>query len=69
MNEWTTSTEHPGYRCKTITRGNFTVTVLKPNLDQVEQAKRERHLKTAAESVLKNIIKRKEAKSERTFNT
>ena len=52
MNNWTTSTEHPGYRSKTITRGNFTVTVFKPNLDQAEQARRERHLKEVAESIL-----------------
>lgn len=59
MNNWTTSAEHPGYRCKTITRDNFTVTVLRPNLDQDEQAKHERHLKEVAESVLTSILKRR----------
>ena len=59
MNNWTASTEHPGYRCKTITRGNFTVTVFRPNLDEEEQAKRERQLKVAAESALKNYIERR----------
>lgn len=69
MNNWTTSTEHPDYKCKTITRGNFTVTVLKPNLEPAEQAKRERHVKQVAESALKNIIKRKEAKSDAIYNS
>ncbi len=59
MNNWTTSTEHPGYKCKTITRGNFTVTVFRPNLDEEEQAKRERQLKAVAESALKNYIERR----------
>lgn len=68
MNNWTTSAEHPGYRCKTITRGNFTVTVLKPNLDEAEKAKRERHLKEVAESTLKDIIKRKGVNHASTFN-
>ena len=59
MSNWTTSAEHPGYRSKTITRGNFTVTVLKPMLDPTEKTKREKHVKTVAEHVLKNIIERR----------
>jgi hypothetical protein len=59
MNDWTLSTEHPGYRCKTIERGNYSVTILRPVLEEHEAAKRESHVKTAAESVLKKYIKRR----------
>lgn len=56
MNEWTLSTEHPGYRCKTIERGNFTVTILRPELAPEERARREAHIKAVAENALKNYI-------------
>ena len=59
MNDWTLSTEHPGYKCKTIQRGACTVTILRPVLDEQEAAKREKHVKAAAESALKNYITRR----------
>ena len=62
MEGWQLSIEHPGYRYKTITCGACTITLLKPELDPVERTKRERHLKTVAENVLKNYF-RKEIKA------
>ena len=59
MNNWTLSTEHPGYRCKTIQRGACTVTVFRPILDEQESAKRENHVKAVAERALKNYIERR----------
>lgn len=59
MNDWTLSTEHPGYRCKTIERAGYTVTILRPVLEAQETAKRESHVKAVAESTLKNYIKRR----------
>lgn len=58
--DWTTSPEHPGYKCKTITRGNFTVHIFRPILDRTESAKREDHLKNVAERALKNYIPKTE---------
>lgn len=59
MNSWQLSKEHPGYRFKTITCGNCTVTVLRPELDQEARAKVENHVKAVAEHTLKNYIKRR----------
>ena len=59
MEGWQLSTEHPGYRYKTITCGNCTVTLLKPELDREARAKVERHVKTVAENVLKSFYKRR----------
>ena len=61
--EWAKSPEHPGYRVKVIERGNCTIQVLRPELDEKEQAKREAHLKTVAERTLSNYYKRKEKTS------
>lgn len=59
MNSWQLSTEHPGYRFKTITCGNCTVTVLRPELDPTTRTKVENHVKAVAEHTLKNYIKRR----------
>lgn len=58
---WTTSTECPGYRSKTIQYGSCTIVVYRPILDQEETRKRERQVCTALEHSLKNYFKRKEA--------
>ena len=59
-NEWVTSPEHPGYRVKTIKKGNCTIQVLRPELDAKERTKREARAKAVAERVLRDYYKRKE---------
>ena len=61
--EWVTSPEHPGYRVKVIQHGTCAIQILRPELDEKEQAKREAHTKSVAESVLRDYYKRKERKS------
>ncbi len=60
---WTTSSEHPGYRCKTIQRGACTVRILRPELGQEEQRKREADIQAIAEKVLRDYYIRKERTS------
>lgn len=60
--QWVTAPEHPGYRVKTITVGECTIQVLRPILDEKEQAKREAQLTTVAERVMRDYYKRKEKK-------
>lgn len=60
---WAASPDHPGYRCKTIQRGAFTVCILRPDLEQEERQKREGHLKTVAAAAVKDYLKRKGTKS------
>lgn len=60
---WAASPDHPGYRCKTLQRGAFTVCILRPDLDQEEMRKREGQLKTVAASAVKDYMKRKETKA------
>ena len=58
--EWTTSQEHPGYRIKTIKKGNCTIQVLRPELDAKERTKREARVKAVAERTLRDYYNRKE---------
>ena len=60
---WTTSSEHPGYRCKTIQRGACTVHILRPELGQEEQGRREADIQATAEKVLRDYYIRKERTS------
>lgn len=62
-NEWAISPDHPGYRVKVIKHGDCTIEILRPELDEKEQAKREAHLKAVAERVLRDYYKRKEKTS------
>lgn len=64
MNDWTISTEHPGYRCKTIGYGACTVTIFRPELSDEERVKRESHVRTVAENALKHYLIGKETKHE-----
>ena len=57
---WTTSPEHPGYRIKTIQKGNCTIQILRPELDAKERTKREARAKAVAERVLRDSYIRKE---------
>ena len=59
-NEWVDSPDHPGYREKVIKKGACTIRILRPILDEKEQAKREAHVKAVAERVLMDYYKRKE---------
>ena len=59
-NEWAESPEHPGYRVKTIQKGSCTIHILRPELDEKQQAKREAHVKAVAERVLTDYYNRKE---------
>ena len=61
--EWASSPDHPGYRVKIIERDGCTIQVLRPELDEKEQAKREAHLKNVAERTLRDYYKRKEQTS------
>ena len=61
--EWASSPDHPGYRVKIIQHGACTIQILRPELDENEQTKREAHLKAVAERTLLNYYKRKEKTS------
>ena len=61
--QWAEAPEHPGYRIKTVTHGNCTIQILRPELDEKEQAKREAHAKAVAERVLRDYYIRKERTS------
>lgn len=58
--EWAPSPEHPGYRIKVIQYNGCTIEILRPELSEQEQAKREAHVKAVAERVLRDYYKRKE---------
>lgn len=60
---WEPSLKHPGYRVNVIQYNGGTIEILRPELSPEEQAKRVAHVKAAAERVLRDYYKRKEAKS------
>ena len=62
-NNWAESPDHPGYREKVIKKGACTIRILRPILDEKEQAKREAHVKAVAERVLSDYYIRKERTS------
>lgn len=57
---WTPSTEHPGYMVKTLKRGNRTIQILRPILTDKERTKVETQVKTRAERLLRDYYIRKE---------
>ena len=61
--EWASAPDHPGYCIKVIEHSGCTIRILRPILDEKEQAKREARIKKAAERVLRDYYKRKEGKS------
>ena len=61
MSEWTPSQTCPGYREKTIQRGDATIIIRRPILDGAEQAKREKQAKEVLGHVMHNYIRRKGA--------
>ena len=58
--EWTESSEYPGYRIKTIKHGNCTIQILRPELTATERTKRENYIRGVAEKTLASYYKRKE---------
>ena len=58
--DWVISTDHPGYKVKTIKKGMCTFEVYRPILTDEERKKIEEHVKRTAESVLRSYYKRKE---------
>lgn len=61
MSDWTPSQTCPGYREKTIQRGDVTITIRRPILNEKEQAKREKHVQDTLGTVLNNHIGKKAA--------
>ena len=50
MSTWTATPEHPGYRTKTLKRGNCTIVVHRPKLTDKDRATRERIVESALAS-------------------
>ena len=59
MSDWTPSIRCPGYREKTIQRGAATIIILRPELDQLEQAKREKQTAASLEAAMRSYIYRR----------
>ena len=66
MKEWTELTDRPGYRCKTVQRGNAKIIIFRPVQSESEAAKAEEKARTALESVMREHYI---AKGERTSNS
>jgi len=58
--EWRKSTDDPGYREKVVQCGGCTIVILRPIMDQEEQAKREQRTKIEIERSLRSYLLRKE---------
>lgn len=59
METWTTATDRPGYRCKTIQRGHATIVIYRPILSEAEAAKAMQKARTGLESALRDHCHRK----------
>ena len=59
ISDWTTSTEHPGYRVKVFKSGDATIEVYRPILSDEERKKREDFVRRGCESVLRSYYRRK----------
>lgn len=53
MEKWKTATDRPGYRCKTLQRGNATIVIYRPILSEAEAAKAQEKARNALESVMR----------------
>ena len=53
MEEWKTATDRPGYRCKTLQRGNAIIVIYRPILSEAEVAKAHEKARNALESVMR----------------
>lgn len=54
MDGWTESTAHPGYMAKVVQVGSNTVIIHRPILDATERALREKHVREALETILRD---------------
>jgi len=54
---WARTPERPGYRTKTIKRGNCTIVIHRPDLDEKERAKRENLVEIALSNYAKSLNK------------
>ncbi len=59
METWTTSPDRPGYRCKTIKRGNATIVVYRPLLSEAEAAKAQEQVRSTLECAMRSYYGRK----------
>ena len=59
MNDWKPAPDRPGYRCKTIQRGQATIIIYRPELTEAEAAKAQQKARAALESALRDHYKRK----------
>ena len=59
MSDWIQSNSCPGYREKTVKRGPATVIILRPELDQVEQARREQKTRAELENAMRDYLYRR----------
>ena len=53
MEEWKTTTDRPGYRCKTLQRGNATIVIYRPILSETEAAKAQEKARNVLEGVMR----------------
>lgn len=56
MEHFAPSPTHAGYLEKTIIRGNCTITILRPILEQEERTRRENHVKRLAQTALVDYL-------------
>lgn len=59
METWTTATDRPDYRCKTIQRGHATIVIYRPILGEAEAAKAMQKARSGLESGLRDHYHRK----------
>ena len=55
METWKTATDRPGYRCKTLQRGNATIVIYRPILDEAAAEKAQQSTRAALEAALRSI--------------
>ena len=58
--EWSISTEYPGYKVKTILHARGKIEVFRPILNEAERKKIESHVKNVSESSLRQYYIRME---------
>lgn len=61
MSDWTPSVESPGYIEKRITRGDATIIIRRPVLNEEERARREGKTREALENALRGYVSRRKA--------
>ena len=59
METWTTSTDRPGYRCKTVQRGNATIIIYRPILTEAEAEKAQQRTRAELENALRAVYSRR----------